>query len=336
MTESLWVELSQENLRLARAELGGAAAALDTVVSPEEPLLDGMAPVPGSRGTAVALAGRLALARRCLAELPLRDLDAARAWFGREGAQGGRARFRPLHGARADVVEPWVHALARAFVEGGGTIDLERPTRRFWYVPARSDLRLFEEVATIDRRAFESRRMPRFPFQRPVSLPPRLSRAAANLARVRPGDRVVDPFCGTGALLLEAALLGARCSGVDRDAEMVRGALRNFGHAGESAASVTVGDAAAAFPPPGGGAWDAILTDPPYGRQSGAGGEDPAALVARCLPEWTRFVRRGGLAVVIVPGGPPSLVEGWVERDRIPDRVHRSLTREFRVYERTG
>jgi tRNA (guanine10-N2)-dimethyltransferase len=157
---------------------------------------------------------------------------------------------------------------------------------------------------------------------------------AANLARVRTGDRVVDPFVGTGALLLEAALLGARVTGVDRDDEMVRGALRNFAQVGRPADAFTVGDAADAFPAPGGVGWDAVLTDPPYGRASGSGGEPPSELLRRVLPRWAERVRAGGAVVVVVPGGDDPLGEEWVRTVGVPDRVHRSLTREFRVYER--
>jgi hypothetical protein len=37
-----------------------------------------------------------------------------------------------------------------------------------------------------------------------------------------------------------------------------------------------------------------------------------------------------------VPGGPDPLPAPWTRVVSIPDRVHRSLTREFRVYEREG
>ena len=334
LRRTTWVELSQENLPLAGAELAGAAASLEGTAGPEDDELPGLVRVEGGAEIASALARRLALARRCLVELPSRTETELAAWFRAEGHAGRSARLRPLHGLRQPVVQPEVLGFARAYVEGGGRIDLEAPDRRFWYAPSATGWRVLEELEAIDRRAFERRRMPTFPFQRPVSLPPRLARAAANLARVRPGDRVIDPFCGTGALLLEAALLGAKCSGVDRDARMARGALRNFAHLGQTAESVRIGDAAEAFAPADAALWDAVLTDPPYGRQSGSGGEDPYELVRRCLPAWTPFVRPGGVAVVVAPGGPPSLEVGWHEIARLPDRVHRSLTREFRVYER--
>jgi tRNA (guanine10-N2)-dimethyltransferase len=176
--------------------------------------------------------------------------------------------------------------------------------------------------------------MPRLPFQRPVSLAPRLARVAANLARVRPGDRVVDPFVGTGALLLEAALLGARVSGVDRDPQMVKGAIRNLAHFGLEAEELVVADAAEALDRLDRSPFDAVLTDPPYGRASASHGEAPADLVARVLPLYAARSSPDGRLVVVLPGGADPVGPPFVRVLSVPDRVHRSLTREFRVYER--
>jgi tRNA (guanine10-N2)-dimethyltransferase len=43
-----------------------------------------------------------------------------------------------------------------------------------------------------------------------------------NLAQLAPGDRVLDPFCGTGVVLQEAALMFAEVYGTDVSERMVR------------------------------------------------------------------------------------------------------------------
>lgn len=53
-------------------------------------------------------------------------------------------------------------------------------------------------------------------------LPPKLAQTMLNLAQVAPGDRVLDPFCGTGVVLQEAALLGCDVYGTDISEKMVR------------------------------------------------------------------------------------------------------------------
>jgi tRNA G10 N-methylase Trm11 len=53
-------------------------------------------------------------------------------------------------------------------------------------------------------------------------LPPKLAQTMLNLAQVAPGDRVLDPFCGTGVVLQEAALMFAEVYGTDLSERMVR------------------------------------------------------------------------------------------------------------------
>lgn len=335
--KTVLVEVSGESLPLARAEALAAAEAIGGRRGPDRPewgptlvAVD----LPDDR-SGRELAGRLALARRCL-ELRAEPGALPAAWT--VLAQGaGTAAVRRLGRPSSGGADPGVLEAGRGFTRAGGSIDLERPDHRFWLVgagPGRDAL--FEEVGAVDRPAASARRMPTLPFQRPVALPPRLARAAANLARIRPGDRVVDPFVGTGALLAEAGLLGARLYGIDRDPAMVRGTLRNLRHLNVTADELVVGDAGSAeFADPT-GSFDALLTDPPYGRASSTGGEGATEVLERVLPRWAARVRPGGRLVLIVPGARAVLGADWEERLRVPIRVHRSLTREFHVYERAG
>ncbi len=61
-----------------------------------------------------------------------------------------------------------------------------------------------------------------------ITTSPKLCRTLLTLAGARPGDTVLDPFCGTGTLLMEAALRGMRCIGMDIDPEAVSGTQANL------------------------------------------------------------------------------------------------------------
>ncbi|MHA1135212.1 MAG: TRM11 family SAM-dependent methyltransferase [Candidatus Thorarchaeota archaeon] len=61
-----------------------------------------------------------------------------------------------------------------------------------------------------------------------ISTSPKVCRTLLNLAGARPGDTVLDPFCGTGTLLMEAAMLGMKCIGVDIDGDQVQGTKANL------------------------------------------------------------------------------------------------------------
>jgi tRNA (guanine10-N2)-dimethyltransferase len=325
----VFVELAGEATELARAEVVGAVAAIGGSVPTAVGTDPGLVAADLSAATdAGRLVERLAMSRRCLVRLgPLHDAEGLARESGRAAGTAAFRRFgRPSSGGD----DPEIRTLGRAFVQGGGRIDLEHPLRRFWL----SSDGLYEEVGQVDRSAAAARRMPKMPFQRPVSLPPRLARAAANLAQIRPGDRVVDPFLGTGSLLAEAGLLGARLYGVDRDPSMIRGALQNLAHLGLSAEELVAGDAGEIDAGAAVAAFDSVLTDPPYGRSSSTGGESAAELVGRVLPRWADRVRPGGRVVVIVGDDSEPLPLPWTRTVSVRVRVHRSLTREFRVYER--
>ncbi len=330
-----YVEPSGESPALAREETVAAAVALGgRAASTDDPR--SLAPLIAvelpARSDAERLGARLGLSRRTL--LPLTESEAALP-DARSIGDPGRFAVRRLGRPSSGGTDPAVLAVGQALVARGGTVDLDRPSRRFWIVrDAAGGDHLMEEAAATDRRSVADRRMPRLPFQRPVSLPPKLGRAAVNLARVRDGDLVVDPFLGTGALLVEAGLLGAQLCGVDADPEMVRGALRNFAHFGLSPRALVEGDAGTVELAPELGPFAAVVTDPPYGRASRTGGEEAAELVGRVLPRWAERVRAGGRVVVVLPGGPDPLSPPWRRVVSVPVRVHRSLTREFRVYER--
>ena len=326
-----YVELSGVSRELGRAEAESAAAALGGGPASGSVGFDSLVSVllPDT-GAIRHLAGRLGLARRCLRPLARGPeiLDRIAA----EGRRGESAAVRRL-GSPGGAIDPSILLAGRRYVDGGGRIDLGRPDHRYWLgADVTGEEWLFEEIGEIDRNGIAARRMPRMPFQRPVSLPPRLARTAANLARIRSGDRVLDPFLGTGALLAEAGLLGGQMFGIDRDAEMVRGALRNLDSLGLAAETVLEGDAGVVDFETEEVRFESILTDPPYGRSSTTGGESADDLVARVLPRWARRVVPGGRIVLVVPQTARPLPMLGEPEFAASLRVHRSLTREFRVY----
>jgi len=56
------------------------------------------------------------------------------------------------------------------------------------------------------------------PFIGTTAMAPLPAHLCAAASRLRPGDKVLDPFCGTGSLLLAACALGAKVVGSDLDA----------------------------------------------------------------------------------------------------------------------
>ncbi|MET9394924.1 methyltransferase domain-containing protein [Streptomyces sp. NPDC006624] len=155
----------------------------------------------------------------------------------------------------------------------------------------RATLLLRVDDRPLHRRAYKRRTVP-------GTLHPPLAAAMAALAGIRPGQTVLDPCCGAGTLLIEAALTrpDARFNGFDLSAEAVAAARAN---AGELPVTVRRGDAGR-LPLPD-GAVDRVLCNPPWGTQVHAGGL-LAGAPDRWWTELRRVLSRDGTAVLLLPG----------------------------------
>ena len=186
-----------------------------------------------------------------------------------------------------------------------------------------------------DRKSLDSRKVSGRPFFSPVSLPPRYALGLVNLCEVSEGERVLDPFCGTGGILIEAAMAGASITGSDIDGRMIGGTRKNlekFGIRGQfELFRCDVSEIAEL------GKFDAVLTDPPYGRSSSTGGEGLKRLYSRAFAAIGESLVEGGRLGIVVPD--VSLVpqtKGLKLQKAIRQRVHRSLTRNFLIFRKAG
>jgi tRNA G10 N-methylase Trm11 len=160
--------------------------------------------------------------------------------------------------------------------------NLKQPAHRFLLVAGESGL-LFGEILAECDHAYQQHSAK--PYSTSASMPARLARALVNLV-APPARSILDPFCGTGSLLLEAQALGLAAYGLDHNPKMVGMTRRNLAHFGYQA-QVGRGEAETCSQPA-----DAVVTDLPYGRFSLA---DPAGL----LPTFRRLVTLAPQAVYL-------------------------------------
>ncbi len=212
--------------------------------------------------------------------------------------------------------------LGDVLVERGFGVDLEDPDHelRAFFAEGTCALGwlLVESVRDYGERKPTDR-----PFFQPGSMDPLLARALANAAGARPGATVLDPMCGTGGILLEAGLVGARAVGVDTQTKMVRGSHENLAHFLDGEWGIVRGDARSL--PVADNAVDAVVFDAPYGRQSKIEGR-----LDRLVLEALEEARRVAPRCVVVgdrPWAQPAHEAGWTTEAAFDRPVHRSLTR---------
>ncbi len=79
---------------------------------------------------------------------------------------------------------------------------------------------------------YESRRSHLRPKPSPISLHPRLAKAMVNLTGASSGELILDPFCGSGGILIEAGLMGLKTEGFDISRKMIWKSMVNLKHYG--------------------------------------------------------------------------------------------------------
>jgi tRNA (guanine10-N2)-dimethyltransferase len=162
---------------------------------------------------------------------------------------------------------------------------------------------------------------------------PRIARALINLSGIKPGELFLDPFCGTGGILIEAGLVGARVIGIDAQEKLVTGARINL-EAFDLDYALMQGDACRI--PLKEDTLDAVVTDPPYGRSAAILAESLEKLYSCAFEEIQRVLKPGGIAVVVSdkPASEYGERVGLRVLEVYVQRVHRSLTRTITVFQK--
>ena len=330
----LLVELSAEHPTLPAAELR-ALAEMHGGHLVEQDGAAAIVDVPDSVGVE-PLRARLALSHALFAHW-FSVAATPRAMvppFGRIDMKGESfaIRARRLAGAHADLpLNDTVRAIG-AILAASGKVDLTNPSVEIGILLA-EEAHVGALVGTVDRRALDARHPKHREHFAPVSLHPRYARALVNMARVPVGGRVADPFVGTGGLLIEAGLMGARLYGGDVDARMVMGTRAQLAREGIEGASIEERDVGE-LPEWTGGELDAVVSDPPYGRSSSTNRESMVALYDRFFEASHAALKDGGRLAVIFPSD--ELRQRAAERFRLVEshdqRVHKSMTRHWAVF----
>ncbi len=82
------------------------------------------------------------------------------------------------------------------------------------------------EAISNPRSYNERDKKPFFDAKRTISI--RLARMLINISGAKPGETLLDPYCGTGTMLQEALMLGIHCIGIDNDKETCEGCNKNL------------------------------------------------------------------------------------------------------------
>ena len=167
------------------------------------------------------------------------------------------------------------------------------------------------------------------PYFSPISIHPRIARSMVNLARCPFQGRIIDPFCGTGGILIEIADVGIDAIGIDILDKMREYSLGNLKHYNLSA-EVSCGD----IKKINDYKFNAIVTDPPYGISTTTKGEGVDKLMKRSLNLFANKLESKQRLVIAV--SKPELVNNHSLKiiKHFKWYIHKSLTRYIMVIEK--
>ena len=185
--------------------------------------------------------------------------------------------------------------------------------------------------ASSARKSWYCRRPRSRPFFHPSVLYPKFARMLVNLVQIKEGEMLLDPFCGTGSVLIEAGLMGIRSLGVDISRRMCTGALRNLKHFDMSSSSIVNGDSR--YLPVI--QVDGVSTDLPYGITSSTHKRRIGDIAEGLLEDLKTILPKGRYACIVHPHYV-SIPEGrrfeQVQEHKL--YIHRSLTRIITLLKR--
>ncbi len=180
-------------------------------------------------------------------------------------------------------------------------------------------------------------------FFLPSAIYPKLARALVNLCRVREGEFFLDPFCGTGSLLIESSLMGMKAIGVEITRWIARGARLNLDGFSLPFESTIRGDSSFSLPF---SEIDGMATDIPYGRASSTKGMTTKEILDGFLRSASACMHSSALrkkfCVVMHPStvNLEEIIENQGNSFQLQEQhllyVHRNLTRAISVLERTA
>jgi len=211
----------------------------------------------------------------------------------------------------------------------GAKVELRFPNVQILVIIVAERFLLCKSTESKLRPLLRTREPGKKPFFHPSMMNSSLARTMCNLAGVMPGNTVLDPFCGGGGILCEAAFIGAVVIGVDKNWRLLEGAKMNLNWI-NSNYSIIQADALH-LPIKTAGH---IVTDPPYGRSSSTRGTESRELFESLLRRAPSILQSGGEILCVCASsemGLPEMIRdaGLVLGYDIKMIVHSGLVREI-------
>lgn len=246
-------------------------------------------------------------------------------------------RFKNLNSKSTDSknIERVLGSLIIENYQNKFKVNLDNPNTLVRLVSIDNIILLGIKKYDINKKHFTKAKPHKRPFFYPGSMSPKLARCMVNLANVTKGDNVLDPFCGTGGILIEAGIIGSNIFGSDLNKKMVFGTKRNLREFNLDDSLINHSNALDLEHEI---KMDAVVTDPPYGISSSTGNGKSLEIFKDFLNSISANLKEKG---ILCMASPHYLDVESIVKDtdlkilkKYSIRMHKSLTRIIYIIEK--
>ena len=219
-------------------------------------------------------------------------------------------------------------------------VNLKDPNSFIRVVATKNEIFVAYEKFKLNKQHFQKIKPHKRPFFFPGSMSPKLARCMVNLAHIKKDQILLDPFCGTGGILIEGGMIGAKLIGSDINWNMKNGTLVNLDYCTTidycdikkedyEAYHIDVRELKLYEKV------DAVVTDPPYGISTSTAGVKDGKIFHQFLESIDYNMKKNAYLCIAHPHYldiDPVLEDLDFELlDRHKIKMHKSLTRIISV-----
>ncbi len=211
-------------------------------------------------------------------------------------------------------------------------VKLNKPNTIIRIVIYKNKVYLAIEKYKLNKKHFQEIKPHKRPFFHPGSMSPKLARCMVNLSRVKENDLLLDPFCGTGGILIEAGFIGCKVIGSDINWKMKNGTKINLDYYKISDYKIFNVDIRELKMYE---KVDSVVTDPPYGISTSTGDINRDKIFEEFLSNIYNNMKDDAYLCMASPHyiDLHTIIKkiGFKILEQYPIKMHRSLTRIITV-----
>lgn len=201
----------------------------------------------------------------------------------------------------------------------GAKVNLKQPDIVFTQISFKGKTYFCEQIYQNKKEYLQ--RHPKFrPGFHPGACTPKLARVLVNLSGIKEGQILIDPFCGTGGICIEAAFMGIKVKGYDLEESMIEKSKLNAKFYKKRILfkqknALELNERC-----------DAIVTELPFGKTTKLA-ESLQTLVEKFLNNAKKYTKK----IVLVLPSNHGCTFSWKEKYTF--YIHKSLSKEIFVLE---